>query len=48
MSGIVAPDRSVDAFAQALRSVGERVFGRPAKDISTARLLQQLFEIVSR
>jgi ubiquinone biosynthesis protein len=43
--GIVSPDRSVDAFAQALRSVGERVFGRPASEISTARLLQQLFEI---
>jgi len=43
--GIVAPDRSVDAFAQALRAVGERVFGRPAREISMARLLQQLFEI---
>ncbi len=43
--GIVAPDRSVDAFAQALRAVGERVFGRPASEISMAKLLQQLFEI---
>lgn len=43
--GIVSPDRSVDAFAQALRAVGEKVFGRPASEISTARLLQQLFEI---
>ncbi|MFO1237902.1 MAG: 2-polyprenylphenol 6-hydroxylase [Alphaproteobacteria bacterium] len=43
--GIVAADRSVDAFAQALRAVGERVFGRPASEISMARLLQQLFEI---
>lgn len=43
--GFVAPDRSIDAFAQALRSVGERVFGRPAHEISMARLLQQLFEI---
>lgn len=43
--GIVDADRSVDAFAQALRAVGERVFGRPAHEISMARLLQQLFEI---
>ncbi len=41
----VPPDRSVDAFAQALRSVGERVFGRPAREISMAALLGQLFEI---
>lgn len=44
-AGIVDPGRSRDAFAQALRSVGERVFGRPAHEISMARLLQQLFEI---
>ncbi len=43
--GIVSSTHSVDAFAQALRSVGERVFGRPAHEVSMARLLQQLFEI---
>ena len=31
--------------ADAQRAVGERVFGRPASEISMARLLQQLFEI---
>ena len=43
--GFVSPDRSIDAFAQALRAVGEKVFGRPAHEISMAKLLQQLFEI---
>ncbi len=43
--GFVPPDRSIDAFAQALRAVGERIFGRPADEISMARLLQQLFDI---
>jgi len=41
----VGPGHSVEAFAQALRSVGERIFGRAAADISMAHVLQQLFEI---
>ncbi|HRE61614.1 MAG TPA: 2-polyprenylphenol 6-hydroxylase [Micropepsaceae bacterium] len=43
--GFVPPHKSVDAFAQALRSIGEGVFGKPAADISMARLLAQLFEV---
>ncbi|HZZ35785.1 MAG TPA: 2-polyprenylphenol 6-hydroxylase [Caulobacteraceae bacterium] len=38
-------DRS--AFAQALRAVGEPVFGRKAADVSMGRLLAQLFEITA-
>ena len=35
----------VDDFAQALRAVGEPIFGRPAREVSMGRLLGQLFEI---
>jgi len=35
------------AFAQALRAVGEPLFGRSAKDVSMERLLTQLFEITA-
>ena len=35
------------AFAQALRAVGEPVFGLTARDVSMGRLLAQLFEITA-
>lgn len=38
----------VETFAQALRAIGEPIFGRPARDVSMARLLQQLFETTRR
>jgi len=44
-AGYVPRGHSVDAFAQALRAVGEPVFGRPASEVSMGRLLAQLFEI---
>ncbi len=44
-ANFVPPHKSVDAFAQALRSIGEGVFGKPAAEISMARLLGQLFEV---
>ena len=34
-------------FAQALRAVGEPIFGRPASEVSMGRLLQQLFEVTA-
>jgi ubiquinone biosynthesis protein len=37
----------IDAFAQALRAVGEPVFGRAASEVSMGRLLAQLFEITA-
>ena len=42
-AGYVPPGRSVDEFAQACRSIGEPILGRPLADISVARLLAQLF-----
>ena len=44
-AGYVPARHGVDAFAQALRAVGEPIFGRPAREVSMGRLLGQLFEI---
>jgi len=38
----------VETFAQALRAIGEPIFGRSARDVSIARLLAQLFETTRR
>jgi ubiquinone biosynthesis protein len=38
----------VETFAQALRAIGEPIFGRPARDVSMAKLLQQLFDTTRR
>ncbi len=38
----------VETFAQALRAIGEPIFGRSARDVSMAKLLQQLFETTRR
>ncbi len=46
-AGYVPAHHSVDAFAQALRAVGEPIFGRPAREVSMGRLLSQLFEITA-
>jgi ubiquinone biosynthesis protein len=43
--GFVPGRHSVDDFAQALRAIGEPIFGRPASNMSMARLLGQLFEV---
>ena len=37
-----------EEFAQALRSVGEPIFGQSIKDISGGNLLSQLFEITEK
>ena len=47
-AGYIAPDQDVDEFAQALRSVGEPIFGHSAEDISMARLLSHLFDVTER
>jgi ubiquinone biosynthesis protein len=44
-AGYVPRGRSVEAFAQALRSVAEPIVGRPVQDISFGRMLGQLFAI---
>ncbi len=47
-AGYVPLDRDVDAFAQALRSIGEPIFGQDVSQISMARLLAYLFETTER
>jgi ubiquinone biosynthesis protein len=44
-AGYVPAHHAVDDFAQALRSVGEPIFGKAAADVSMARVLLQLFDI---
>jgi ubiquinone biosynthesis protein len=44
-AGYVPAYQSPDLFAQACRSIGEPIFGRPLNEISFARLLGQLFQI---
>jgi ubiquinone biosynthesis protein len=38
----------VETFAQALRAIGEPIFGRPAREVSMTKLLQQLFDTTRR
>lgn len=47
-AGYVPPDRDVEAFAMALRAVGEPIFGMEANRISMAKLLAYLFEVTER
>ncbi len=44
----VPPHHPVETFAQALRAIGEPIFGKSARDVSIARLLGQLFETTRR
>jgi ubiquinone biosynthesis protein len=46
-AGYVPKTHSVAAFAQALRAVGEPVFGRAASEVAMSRVLTQLFEITA-
>ena len=47
-AGLVPKNASKNEFAQALRSVGEPIFGQSIKDISGGNLLSQLFEITEK
>ena len=47
-AGYVPPDQDLETFAQALRSIGEPIFGQDASRISMARLLAHLFEVTER
>ncbi len=47
-AGLVPRETSKEEFAQALRSVGEPIFGQSIKDISGGNLLAQLFEITEK
>jgi ubiquinone biosynthesis protein len=46
-AGYVPAHHDVAAFAQALRAVGEPVFGRQASEVPMSRVLTQLFEITA-
>ena len=48
LAGLVSKDVSRDEFAQALRSIGEPIFGQSVKNISGGKLLGQLFEITEK
>ncbi len=47
-AGLVPQNASKEEFAQALRSVGEPIFGQTIKEISGGNLLAQLFEITEK
>ena len=47
-AGLVPQNASKEEFAQALRSVGEPIFGQTIKDISGGNLLAQLFGITEK
>ena len=47
-AGLVPQSASKEEFAQALRSVGEPIFGQSIKDISGGNLLAQLFGITEK
>ena len=48
IAGLVPKEVSKDEFAQALRSIGEPIFGQSVKNISGGKLLAQLFEITEK
>jgi ubiquinone biosynthesis protein len=47
-AGYVPGRYGVDDFAQALRAVGEPIFGKTAKDVSMSHLLLQLFDVTAQ
>ena len=47
-AGYVPMDRDVEDFANALRAVGEPIFGMDAANISMGKLLTYLFEVTER
>ncbi|MDC1476486.1 2-polyprenylphenol 6-hydroxylase, partial [Pelagibacteraceae bacterium] len=48
LAGLVPKETSKDEFAQALRSIGEPIFGQSVKNISGSKLLGQLFEVTEK
>jgi ubiquinone biosynthesis protein len=47
-AGFVPRNHPIETFAQALRAIGEPIFGRTARDVSMAKLLAQLFDTTYR
>jgi len=48
MAGLVHQNVQVEELAQALRAIGEPIFGQTVKDISGGKLLKQLFDITEK
>ena len=48
VAGLVPQNVQVDELAQALRSIGEPIFGQSVKDISGGKLLKQLFNVTAK
>ena len=48
VAGLVPKEVPIDDLAQALRSIGEPIFGQAVKDISGGRLLKQLFDVTEK
>ena len=47
-AGYVPARQSLEGFAQACRSIGEPILGRPLHEISLGRLLAQLFQVTEQ
>ena len=47
-AGLVPKNVPVDELSQALRSIGEPIFGQTVKDISGGKLLKQLFDVTEK
>ena len=47
-AGLVPKKVPIDDLAQALRSIGEPIFGQSVKDISGGKLLKQLFDVTEK
>jgi ubiquinone biosynthesis protein len=48
IAGLVPSTESIDNFTQALRTIGEPIFGQSAKNISAGKLLARLFEVTEK
>lgn len=48
LAGLVPNNVPIDDLAQALRSIGEPIFGQAVKDISGGKLLKQLFDVTEK
>ena len=48
IAGLVPKEVPIDDLAQALRSIGEPIFGQSVKDISGGKLLKQLFDVTEK
>jgi len=48
VAGLVPKNVPIDDLAQALRSIGEPIFGQTVKDISGGKLLKQLFDVTEK